>query len=71
MRRAKCALCGQDFVVSDGPDSFFPFCSGRCKNADLARWFREEYSVPVESERVVQDFARDTEGPGEDEPQNR
>ena len=24
----------------------FPFCSDRCKMADLGRWFAEEYVVP-------------------------
>lgn len=25
----------------------YPFCSERCKNADLGAWFREEYRIPV------------------------
>jgi uncharacterized protein len=24
----------------------FPFCSDRCRMADLGRWFGEEYQVP-------------------------
>ncbi len=24
-----------------------PFCSARCKQVDLGRWFGERYSVPV------------------------
>ena len=25
-----------------------PFCSERCRQIDLGRWLKEEYSVPVE-----------------------
>ena len=25
-----------------------PFCSGRCKLADLSNWFNERYTVPAE-----------------------
>jgi endogenous inhibitor of DNA gyrase (YacG/DUF329 family) len=27
----------------------FPFCSDRCRYADLDRWFTEEYVVPGEA----------------------
>ena len=27
-------------------DEFAPFCSPRCKDRDLARWFNDGYSVP-------------------------
>ena len=26
----------------------FPFCSERCRMADLGRWLNEEYRIPVE-----------------------
>lgn len=41
-------------AMSDGklPEGF-PFCSPRCRDADLYRWFNEEYKVPVETNRVV------------------
>lgn len=28
--------------------SFFPFCSQRCKNIDLNRWFAGAYVIPGE-----------------------
>ena len=59
MRRATCSLCREPFVVSDGADNFLPFCSRRCKDADLNRWFTEAYSVPVQTERVVQEALGD------------
>lgn len=30
--------------------SFRPFCSKRCADIDLGRWFNESYSVPVSDE---------------------
>ncbi|TIX51746.1 DNA gyrase inhibitor YacG [Alteraurantiacibacter aquimixticola] len=27
---------------------FAPFCSARCKDRDLARWFNDSYTVPGE-----------------------
>ena len=27
-------------------DEFAPFCSTRCRDRDLARWFNEDYAVP-------------------------
>lgn len=36
-----------------------PFCSKRCADIDLGRWFKESYRVATD------------EGPGEEEPQGR
>jgi endogenous inhibitor of DNA gyrase (YacG/DUF329 family) len=38
-----------------------PFCSQRCKLADLSNWFNERYSVPAEP-------APDASEDGSDEP---
>jgi endogenous inhibitor of DNA gyrase (YacG/DUF329 family) len=27
-------------------DAFTPFCSQRCRDRDLARWFSDSYAVP-------------------------
>lgn len=53
MRRANCPVCRHDFVISDGGDNALPFCSRRCRDADLHRWFSEGYPVPVEGERLA------------------
>ena len=37
-----------------------PFCSERCKMADLGRWLTEEYRVPVETPETVDDSDDDT-----------
>ncbi|MBA4749867.1 MAG: DNA gyrase inhibitor YacG [Alphaproteobacteria bacterium] len=32
--------------------AFRPFCSSRCKQVDLGRWFQEAYCIPAEEEDV-------------------
>ena len=39
-------------------DEFAPFCSSRCRDRDLARWFNDDYAVPgepVNPEDIAQD----------------
>ena len=36
-----CATCGKPAV-----ERFRPFCSRRCADVDLNRWFKEVYAVP-------------------------
>ena len=61
MRQKKCPFCGGKFYVGpDGGSEFFPFCSQRCRDADLGRWFSEGYSVPVETQRVARLAAEHT-----------
>lgn len=44
-----CSMCGTvyDFVWEVGTPlpKNFPFCSARCKAADLAKWMNEEYTI--------------------------
>lgn len=42
----KCPECGDAVQPLEQNDSF-PFCSTRCKQVDLGRWFDEDHSVPV------------------------
>ena len=46
---ARCPTCGQE-VAHDGET--YPFCSKRCRMADLGRWFTGSYQVsrPVEED---------------------
>jgi endogenous inhibitor of DNA gyrase (YacG/DUF329 family) len=39
---AQCVYCRQRPVVP----AWRPFCSARCKMADLGRWLAEDYRVP-------------------------
>jgi endogenous inhibitor of DNA gyrase (YacG/DUF329 family) len=40
----KCPICAKPMEPA-----FRPFCSARCKQVDLNRWFSESYRVPVQS----------------------
>ena len=46
-----CPICRRELISSD-PDreSFFPFCSKRCKFVDLGKWLTEEYLIPGKEE---------------------
>ena len=48
-----CSLCGTiyDFRWKAGTPlpKNFPFCSARCKAADLSKWLNEEYSIRTET----------------------
>ena len=46
--RIKCSGCGNQ-VHQDRLD-WLPFCSLRCKQIDLGRWFNEDYGLPVDPE---------------------
>jgi len=42
-----CPNCGKKVEAETLADhEYFPFCSHRCRYADLDRWFEEEYTVP-------------------------
>jgi endogenous inhibitor of DNA gyrase (YacG/DUF329 family) len=47
---ARCVYteCGRKFTYDPGDlkGSSFPFCSPRCKGADLGEWVNEVYRVP-------------------------
>jgi endogenous inhibitor of DNA gyrase (YacG/DUF329 family) len=43
----KCPICGKP-----AEQLFQPFCSRRCANVDLHRWFSGSYTVPVENEEI-------------------
>ena len=47
-----CPICRKPVV-----DKFRPFCSPRCAEVDLGRWFGEAYRVPAET--VTEDEAED------------
>lgn len=57
-RRALCPICGRPTEPSTRP-----FCSRRCAEVDLARWFCGDYAVPGDAEPE--------EEPGADAPGRR
>jgi uncharacterized protein len=38
----RCPICGRPRV-----QKYRPFCSARCRDVDLGRWFGEVYTVPA------------------------
>lgn len=57
-----CPICGKPRVAD-----WTPFCSKRCADVDLARWFGGDYAIagePAEPE----DIAAAAPRPGRDEP---
>jgi endogenous inhibitor of DNA gyrase (YacG/DUF329 family) len=39
---ARCPICGKPVAAA-----FRPFCSRRCKDVDLHRWFSGRYALPA------------------------
>lgn len=71
IRRLTCPICEQELPLQiDGESPLFPFCSRRCKLADLHRWFNGEYAV-VESLSI--DALMEMEGSPDDDasPENQ
>lgn len=42
MAKLDCPICGKP-----ADKTHMPFCSKRCADIDLGRWFKGSYSVPV------------------------
>jgi hypothetical protein len=53
----RCPICGAPAV-----HRYRPFCSRRCADIDLGRWFKESYRVPG----VPPDRAEDSDKSGPD-----
>jgi len=48
----KCPMCGKPTA-----HAFRPFCSKRCADLDLGRWFNEDYRIPAEEAAELDDDA--------------
>jgi len=44
----RCPTCKAPVAWEDNP--YRPFCSERCRLADLGRWLREDYRIPAEED---------------------
>jgi len=53
MKRVKCPNCGKITNWENNP--YRPFCSEKCKLADLSRWLNEEYTISVEESFLEED----------------
>ncbi len=61
IRPHRCPVCDKEFVASEKqPETFFPFCSSRCRSIDLFRWWDGRYRIvedldPQTAELLAQD----------------
>jgi uncharacterized protein len=55
---SKCVICGkpQDSKLR-------PFCSKRCADVDLNRWFSGGYAIPADDETPPSDGSQDPDKP--------
>lgn len=53
MSERKCAICGKPQDMK-----FKPFCSKRCADVDLNRWFSGGYAIASEEEDTPEDERR-------------
>lgn len=51
-----CPICKKDTV-----QPFRPFCSKRCADVDLGRWFNGQYSVPSQDPEEQQEALEEIE----------
>ena len=56
MKKPKCSYCGKEMKPADKDlknNPFSPFCSERCKLADLDKWFNGEYAIEQPLEKLT------------------
>lgn len=61
IRRLTCPICDQELPPEiDGDAALFPFCSLRCKQVDLHRWFSGEYAItePLTPDQVFEHLSK-------------
>ena len=55
--RTKCPICGATIPREEGSvNRVFPFCSERCKLADLGKWLSGEYFQNIEGRNQDEEF---------------
>lgn len=58
VNKSKCPECGKTTL-----QEFRPFCSKRCADLDLGKWFNESYQLPGDAE-IPDDIDGDEDGGG-------
>jgi endogenous inhibitor of DNA gyrase (YacG/DUF329 family) len=56
IRRQTCPICQQELPLGDSAEGkWFPFCSRRCRDVDLLRWWDGRYAIvePLDEERIT------------------
>ena len=59
--KTACPVCGRDRTKKHRP-----FCSKRCADVDLGRWFTGTYAVPSEETPDEFDIGTEDQIPGDD-----
>ena len=59
-----CPICGKPPV-----ERFRPFCSGRCADIDLHRWFQGSYAIPAVEPPEEEDTGGPQAPPDEGDPE--
>jgi endogenous inhibitor of DNA gyrase (YacG/DUF329 family) len=54
----KCVICGKP-----QDERYKPFCSKRCADVDLNRWFSGKYAIPAEEEDEPDDPSPSSSSP--------
>lgn len=62
MNEKTCPVCKQE-VAERAENAAFPFCSSRCKQVDLGRWFNEDYRIPVSPHSGARSWLKASEEP--------
>lgn len=52
---ANCPICSRN----PADDRYRPFCSKRCADVDLQRWFTGAYAIPVRDDEPTDDEPRE------------
>ena len=60
---AACPICGKPAVRA-----YRPFCSKRCADVDLQRWFTGRYAIPVAEDEDGPDQPSEEDGAGQGRP---
>ena len=62
MTAARCAICDKPLTGAKDETgrNYTPFCSKRCADVDLQRWFTGGYAIPVRDDEPTDD---EGEGP--------
>jgi hypothetical protein len=59
--KRKCPTCGRQFADSEEVRGYRPFCSARCRAADLGKWLDGGYRIeaPISEEDLDQGLPMD------------
>jgi len=62
LRVSRCPICGKPATLGERP-----FCSARCRDVDLSRWFKGGYRLPTEEPMGGEGAGESDFAPGEEQ----